>query len=97
MRLPRDPFTTTTSPPLTAAISSPATASEFSLLGASNATGNFTKVAQRLPIRITIDPGQELSEYLEPGLSVVVTVEEGSGAAGKSAAIGAPVMGGLGG
>lgn len=76
---------------------SPATASEFSLLGASNATGNFTKVAQRLPIRITIDPGQELSEYLEPGLSVVVTIEEGSGAAGKSAAIGAPVMGGLGG
>ena len=58
---------------------SPATASEFSLLASSNATGNFTKVAQRLPVRISIDPGQEMSEYLEPGLSVVVTVDEGSG------------------
>lgn len=55
---------------------SPATASEFSLLSSSNATGNFTKVAQRLPIRISIDPGQEMAEYLEPGLSVVVTVEQ---------------------
>lgn len=58
---------------------SPATASEFSLLSSSNATGNFTKVAQRLPVRISIDPGQELAEYLEPGLSVVVTVDQGSG------------------
>lgn len=70
---------------------SPATASEFSLLSASNATGNFTKVAQRLPVRITIDPGQEMSEYLEPGLSVVVTVDEGSGE--RSASAGALVMG----
>ncbi|SMO74444.1 HlyD family secretion protein [Paracoccus laeviglucosivorans] len=62
---------------------SPATASEFSLLSSSNATGNFTKIAQRLPIRISIDPGQEMAEYLEPGLSVVVTVEQGSGAAGQ--------------
>ena len=57
---------------------SPATASEFSLLSPTNATGNFTKVAQRLPVRISIDPGQEMAEYLEPGLSVVVTVTEGS-------------------
>ncbi|MTH65816.1 HlyD family secretion protein [Paracoccus shanxieyensis] len=60
---------------------SPATASEFSLLPATNATGNFTKVAQRLPIRISIDPGQEMAEFLEPGLSVVVTVDQGSGTA----------------
>lgn len=53
---------------------SPATASEFSLLAASNATGNFTKVAQRLPIRISIDPGQEMSEFLFPGMSVVATI-----------------------
>lgn len=59
---------------------SPATASEFSLLSSSNATGNFTKIAQRLPIRISIDPGQEMAEYLEPGLSVVVTVDQGSAA-----------------
>lgn len=70
---------------------SPATASEFSLLSSTNATGNFTKVPQRLPLRISIDPGQEWSEYLEPGLSVVVTVEQGSGATGKSASLG--VMG----
>src|SRR5690606_32638898 len=36
---------------------SPATASEFSLMAGTNATGNFTKVAQRLPVRISIDPG----------------------------------------
>lgn len=54
---------------------SPATASEFSLINATNATGNFTKVAQRLPVRISIDPGQEMSEYLVPGLSVVARVD----------------------
>ncbi|WP_323033903.1 HlyD family secretion protein [Paracoccus sp. (in: a-proteobacteria)] len=71
---------------------SPATASEFSLLSSSNATGNFTKVAQRLPVRISIDPGQEMAEYLRPGLSVVVTVDEGSGTSDKSAGSGPPVM-----
>ena len=35
---------------------SPATASEFSLLAGSNTTGNFTKIVQRLPVRISIDP-----------------------------------------
>ncbi|WP_410216900.1 HlyD family secretion protein [Paracoccus sp. (in: a-proteobacteria)] len=54
---------------------SPATASEFSLLAGSNATGNFTKVAQRLPVRIAIDPDQPMSDHLAPGLSVVVTVD----------------------
>lgn len=56
---------------------SPATASEFSLLAGSNATGNFTKIVQRLPVRISVDPGQEMGEYLAPGLSVVVTVKTG--------------------
>lgn len=64
---------------------SPAAASEFSLLSASNATGNFTKVAQRLPVRISIDPGQERADALEPGLSVVVTVDKGSAATDTSA------------
>lgn len=54
---------------------SPATASEFSLLSATNATGNFTKVAQRLPVRVSIDPGQERAEHLAPGLSVIVHVD----------------------
>ena len=70
---------------------SPATASEFSILPATNATGNFTKVAQRLPVRISIDPDQDMAEFLEPGLSVVVTVDPGQG--DGIAQTGAAVMG----
>lgn len=54
---------------------SPATGSEFSVLASNNATGNFTKIAQRLPVRIRIDPDQEMSERLVPGLSVETTVD----------------------
>ncbi|MBR9764215.1 MAG: HlyD family secretion protein [Rhodobacteraceae bacterium] len=53
---------------------SPATGSEFSVLAASNATGNFTKVAQRLPVRISIDANQPDAARLVPGLSVVVRI-----------------------
>lgn len=53
----------------------PATGNEFSLLKTDNATGNFTKVAQRLPVRIELDPGQPLVQNLVPGLSVVVSVD----------------------
>lgn len=51
---------------------SPAAGSEFSVIRPDNATGNFTKVAQRIPVRIAIDEGQDLSQYLAPGLSVEV-------------------------
>lgn len=54
---------------------SPATGSEFSLLQADNATGNFVKIAQRVPVRITVDPDQPESERLRPGLSVVVSID----------------------
>ncbi len=54
---------------------SPATGSEFSVIRPDNATGNFTKVAQRIPVRIAIDPGQPLSARLSPGMSVVVEVK----------------------
>ncbi|MBZ6076049.1 HlyD family secretion protein [Microvirga puerhi] len=54
---------------------SPAAGSEFSVLKPDNATGNFTKVAQRVPVRVTIDPGQELSGHLAPGMSVVVSID----------------------
>ncbi|ONG56166.1 hemolysin secretion protein D [Pseudoroseomonas deserti] len=54
---------------------SPATGSEFSVIRADNATGNFTKVAQRLPVRISIDPGQPLAASLAPGMSVVVSID----------------------
>lgn len=59
---------------------SPATGSEFSVLKADNATGNFTKVAQRLPVRILLDPGQpgldpQGAARLVPGLSVEVSID----------------------
>lgn len=50
---------------------SPATASEFSLMAGTASAGNFTKIAQRLPVRITIDPDQDRAA-LRPGMSVVV-------------------------
>jgi multidrug resistance efflux pump len=53
---------------------SPAAGSEFTVLKADNATGNFTKVAQRVPVRIAIDPNQDLAERLAPGMSVEVSV-----------------------
>ncbi len=56
----------------------PATGSEFSVLRPDNATGNFTKIAQRLPVRISIDPGQTTAEQLSPGMSVVVSIDTSS-------------------
>lgn len=53
----------------------PATGSEFSVIRPDNATGNFTKVAQRVPVRIAIDAGQPQSERLRPGLSVVARID----------------------
>ncbi|MBC9176861.1 HlyD family secretion protein [Pseudoroseomonas ludipueritiae] len=54
---------------------SPATGSEFSVIRADNATGNFTKVAQRMPVRIAVDENQPLAQRLRPGLSVVVRID----------------------
>ncbi|WP_265502074.1 HlyD family secretion protein [Paracoccus beibuensis] len=58
---------------------SPATASEFSLLSGTNTSGNFTKIAQRLPVRISIDDDQEGFERLRPGMSVVVRASDDEG------------------
>jgi multidrug resistance efflux pump len=52
-----------------------AAGSEFSIIRPDNATGNFTKVAQRISVRIAIDPDQELAKQLVPGMSVVVRTE----------------------
>jgi multidrug resistance efflux pump len=57
---------------------SPATGSEFSVIKPDNATGNFTKVPQRLLVRITIDSGQPLAERLRPGMSVLASVDTAS-------------------
>jgi multidrug resistance efflux pump len=53
----------------------PATGSEFAVIKPDNATGNFTKVVQRLPTRITLDPGQDGVTRLRPGMSVVARVD----------------------
>ena len=54
---------------------SPATGSEFSLLQADNATGNFVKIAQRIPVRIEVLGDQEAYQLLRPGMSVQVTID----------------------
>jgi membrane fusion protein (multidrug efflux system) len=53
---------------------SPASGSIFSLLPPDNATGNFTKIVQRLPVRIEVPAGVADQRVLRPGMSVVVTV-----------------------
>ena len=47
-----------------------ATGSRYSLLPPENASGNYVKVVQRLPVRISLDPGQPELERLRPGMSV---------------------------
>jgi len=54
---------------------SPGTGAEFSLLPPQNATGNFTKIVQRVPVRIALDAGPEARKVLMPGLSVTVKVD----------------------
>jgi len=54
---------------------SPATGAEFALIPVENAVGNFTKIAQRVPVRIVVDPGQPMSGALRPGLSLEVKVD----------------------
>lgn len=56
---------------------SPASGAEFSLLPPENATGNFTKVVQRIPIKISLPPDHPLVGRLIPGMSVVATVDTG--------------------
>jgi membrane fusion protein (multidrug efflux system) len=52
----------------------PASGSQFALLPPDNATGNFTKVVQRIPVRIQLDKGQPLLERLLPGISVITEI-----------------------
>ncbi|QDL93417.1 HlyD family secretion protein [Paroceanicella profunda] len=54
---------------------SPASGAVFSMLPPENATGNFTKVVQRLPVRITVPQDVADAGWLRPGLSVVVTAD----------------------
>jgi membrane fusion protein (multidrug efflux system) len=52
----------------------PASGSQFSLLPPDNATGNFTKVVQRIPVKIVLDGDNPLAGRLRPGMSVVATI-----------------------
>jgi membrane fusion protein (multidrug efflux system) len=58
----------------------PASGSVFSLLPPDNATGNFTKIVQRLPVRVEVPPGVTAQRVLRPGMSVVVSVNTKPGA-----------------
>ena len=62
---------------------SPATGSEFSVIAPDNATGNFVKIAQRIPVRISIDPNQPLAQRLRPGMSVVTTIDTAQAGAAR--------------
>jgi membrane fusion protein (multidrug efflux system) len=53
----------------------PASGSQFSIIPTDTATGNFTKIVQRVPVRISIDPDQPGVELLRPGLSATVVVD----------------------
>jgi len=53
---------------------SPASGAQFSLLPPDNATGNFTKVVQRIPVKLRLDPDNPLKGHLRPGMSVIATI-----------------------
>ena len=53
----------------------PASGQEFALLPPDNATGNFTKVVQRIPVKITLDRSSPLSVVLRPGMSVYPSID----------------------
>jgi membrane fusion protein (multidrug efflux system) len=53
----------------------PASGEEFALLPPDNATGNFTKIVQRVPVKITIDPNDPLVGQLRPGMSVEPSID----------------------
>jgi len=57
----------------------PATGAEFSLIKPENATGNFTKIVQRLPVRIRILAGPTAHKFLRAGLSVTASVDTKNG------------------
>jgi membrane fusion protein (multidrug efflux system) len=56
----------------------PASGSQFALLPPDNATGNFTKIAQRVPVKIVLDRDRSTDARLRPGLSVIVRIHTNS-------------------
>jgi membrane fusion protein, multidrug efflux system len=66
---------------------SPGTGSTFALLPPDNATGNFTKVVQRVPVKIVLDNNPSLGALVRPGMSVEATVDTGAGRAQSGATV----------
>lgn len=66
---------------------SPASGAQFSLLPPDNATGNFTKIVQRVPVKITFDPGAlgPLASRIAPGMSALVEIDLRQGGPSASA------------
>jgi membrane fusion protein, multidrug efflux system len=58
---------------------SPASGSQFSLLPPDNATGNFTKIVQRVPVKIVLNRDQPMTGRLRDGLSVIAMVRTNNG------------------
>jgi membrane fusion protein (multidrug efflux system) len=71
----------------------PASGAQFSLLPPDNATGNFTKIVQRVPIRIRLPADAPLMSLLRPGLSVTVSIDTRTAPSGEANAT--PVAGAL--
>ena len=63
---------------------SPASGAQFALLPPDNATGNFTKVVQRIPVKIALEPDPALGDLLRPGMSVIATIDTSSAARRRS-------------
>jgi membrane fusion protein (multidrug efflux system) len=64
----------------------PASGQEFALLPPDNATGNFTKIVQRIPVKIVVDKGDPLAGMVRPGMSVEPTIDTKPRAAAPSSA-----------
>jgi membrane fusion protein (multidrug efflux system) len=62
----------------------PASGQQFALLPPDNATGNFTKIVQRIPVKIDVDPSEPLAGELRPGMSVEPTIDTRTPAAPAS-------------
>jgi membrane fusion protein, multidrug efflux system len=67
----------------------PASGLEFSLLPPDNATGNFTKIVQRIPVKIRLDSNQTLTGQMRPGMSVEASIDTAP-AAGSASGCGKP-------
>ncbi|MBV8103363.1 MAG: HlyD family secretion protein [Hyphomicrobiales bacterium] len=67
----------------------PASGQEFALLPPDNATGNFTKVVQRIPVKIVLDPDSPLAGALRPGMSVYPTIDTAAKAPQSGSALAA--------